>query len=62
MVVASLAVTIPLRMTFSLSFRQSFHGEATRNLTSKSKSQVTLGRQRRDPHVAVAPQDDRVVA
>ncbi len=30
-----------------MSFRQSFHGEATRNLTSKSKSQVTLRRQKK---------------
>ena len=41
-----------LRMTVMMSFRQSFHGEATRNLTSKSKSQVTLIRQRKDLHVA----------
>ena len=31
-----------------MSFRQSFHEEATRNLTSKSHSQARLRRQERD--------------
>ena len=60
---ALLTVTIPLRMTFnSLSFRQSFHGEATRNLTSKTKTLVNIRHQKKRFSRRFAPQNDRCMS